>query len=101
MLNCDLLLFPVHVGLVHWAAAAVDLRGRRLLYWDSLCRVRAAVGSFSGWQLACSRWQFQAAALTYTCVYPCPILYPHTTSILYQEGAAPVATTVLGSKGFA
>jgi hypothetical protein len=37
VLNCDLLLFPIHYKqLKDLAMAAVDLRNKRLLYWDSL-----------------------------------------------------------------
>ncbi len=37
VLDCDLLLFPIHYKHArHWAMASVDLRDRRLLYWDSL-----------------------------------------------------------------
>jgi hypothetical protein len=35
VLQCDLLLFPLNVDLVHWVMVAVDLVQHRLLYWDS------------------------------------------------------------------
>jgi len=35
VLDVDLLVAPVHQGM-HWVCAVADLKGRRLLYYDSL-----------------------------------------------------------------
>ena len=36
VLECDMVIMPVHCGTTHWATACVDLKNRRFLYWDSL-----------------------------------------------------------------
>ncbi|GFH33797.1 ULP_PROTEASE domain-containing protein, partial [Haematococcus lacustris] len=36
VLDCDMLLFPVHCGTSHWAAACIDLQHKCLYFWDSL-----------------------------------------------------------------
>ncbi|MEB3185793.1 MAG: Ulp1 family isopeptidase [Cyanobacteriota bacterium] len=45
ILDCDLIIVPVHQG-AHWTLAVVDLRNRRLLYYDSY-KVRGAARNSS------------------------------------------------------
>ena len=35
VLDCDLVIMPVHLAM-HWTCAAVNLRDRELLYLDSM-----------------------------------------------------------------
>ncbi len=36
VLSCERILIPCHVNKIHWTCILVDLRGRRLRYFDSL-----------------------------------------------------------------